>query len=109
MEQEDDKKKVIDSFGTSQHDMEQASTVTTSEKSVFELDGTDFRPNKEASKLIVKNDAIRSFIIARKHAPNCILVGPKGSGKSLLLRLRSWSYLREADPLNLSDGDDFSI
>lgn len=83
--------------------------ISASERSVFELDGTDFRPNEEASKLIVKNDAIASFIDSRKHSYRRILVGPKGSGKSLLLRLRSWSYSKDSVPLNISEGDDFSI
>ena len=57
------------------------------QQALFKKEGTDIKITEETIENIVN---VEDFLDSRIHDPRGILIGPKGAGKSLLLRCRAW-------------------
>ena len=62
-------------------------TNLTLQQALFKKEGTDIKITEETISNIVN---VEDFLDSRIHDPRGILIGPKGAGKSLLLRCRAW-------------------
>lgn len=62
-------------------------TNLTLQQALFKKEGTDIKITEETISDIVN---VEDFLDSRIHDPRGILIGPKGAGKSLLLRCRAW-------------------
>lgn len=70
-------------------------------RSLFNQDGTNFKPSEDSMKLIVGDDGIEEFLEERFYSPKRIIVGPKGAGKSILLCTRSWLTKNKSQVFNI--------
>lgn len=61
-----------------------------SDNSILLVDGATFRPNKQQVKFIQTNASINSFIESGLESSKALIVGQKGSGKSVIIRYKKY-------------------
>ncbi len=61
-----------------------------SDYSILLVDGATFKPNKHQVKFIQTNSSINSFIESGQDSSKALIVGQKGSGKSVIIRYKRY-------------------
>ncbi|MTB51108.1 hypothetical protein [Lewinella sp. W8] len=77
-----------------------------SHTSLWKEDADQFNPGRESRLIYRKPTSVRSFLQLGENDAYFILIGPKGSGKSLLLKEKAHSYtLEDRGYINLSGSE----
>lgn len=63
----------------------------------WSTDAGDINPDKINKSYIVTNSKIDRFLKVGEHDRKLFLVGPKGTGKSLLIRYKAYKYFNDTD------------
>lgn len=69
--------------------------------SLLNPDGTNFKPNEKTAELIVRNDIINQFINSNQDSSKSLIVGQKGSGKSIFISFKSYQDRTENTEKNI--------
>ena len=70
--------------------------------SLLNPDGTNFKPSETVEKYIVFNETINMFINSDQDSSKVILVGQKGSGKSILIHYKSFKDRKDTNDKDLN-------